>query len=68
MTICIYGIASARLNFQRKMFLYSKLNEEDITDEDYERAQQIWKIFKIKIGEYHDFYLSTDVYLLADVL
>ena len=42
--------------------LYSKLNEEDITDEDYERAQQIWKIFKIKIGEYHDFYLSTDVY------
>lgn len=47
---------------------YSQLNEEHITDQDYERAKQIWNRFKIKnLGDYHDFYLATDVYLLADV-
>ena len=47
---------------------YSLLAEENISDEDYEFAKDIWKIFKIKdLGQYHDFYLSTDVYVLADV-
>ena len=46
---------------------YSKLNDENIYDEDYERAKQIWNIFKIKtLGECHVF-LASDVYLLADV-
>ena len=51
-----------------KQAFYSYLYEEDITDEDYRRAQRIWEHFNIKnLGEYHDLYLMTDVYLLTDV-
>ena len=51
-----------------KKEFYSQLVEEDITDEDYERATHIWKHFNIKnLGEYHDLYLKTDVLLLTDV-
>ena len=51
-----------------KQAFYSYLYEEDITDEDYRRAQRIWEHFNIKnIGEHHDLYLMTDVYLLTDV-
>ena len=47
---------------------YSRLSEEDITKEDYEKAKNIWKHFNIKnLGEYHDLYLKTDVLLLTDV-
>ena len=47
---------------------YSRLSEEDITKEDYEKAKHIWKHFNIKkLGEYHDLYLKTDVLLLTDV-
>ena len=48
--------------------LYSRLTEEDITNDDYTKAKQIWKHFDIKnMGEYHDLYLKTDVLLLTDV-
>ena len=51
-----------------KKEFYSQLAEEDIKDEDYEKAQHIWKHFNIKnLGEYHDLYLKTDVLLLTDV-
>ena len=47
---------------------YSRLTEEDITTDDYNKAKQIWKHFGIKsMGEYHDLYLKTDVLLLTDV-
>ena len=47
---------------------YSRLNEEDITLDDYKKAKQIWKHFDIQnMGEYHDLYLKTDVLLLTDV-
>ena len=47
---------------------YSKLTEEDIKEEHYERAKKVWKHFNIKnLGEYHDLYLMTDVLLLTDV-
>ena len=47
---------------------YSRLTEEDITNDDYNKAKQIWKHFDIKnMGEYHDLYLKTDVLLLTDV-
>ena len=39
-----------------------------INEKEYERAVNVWKVFKVKsFGEYHDLYLQTDVLLLADV-
>ena len=47
---------------------YSKLNDEDISDEDYSHAQNVWSTFNCKsIRDYHDLYLKSDVLLLADV-
>jgi hypothetical protein len=47
---------------------YSRLNEESISVQDYERAQHIWETFHCKtLQDYHDHYLKTDVLLLADV-
>ena len=47
---------------------YSKLNDEDISDEDYSHAQNVWNTFKCQtIRDYHDLYLKSDVLLLADV-
>ena len=44
------------------------LTGEDLTENEYEFAQEIWKTFQLKnLGELHDLYLSTDTHLLADV-
>ena len=50
-----------------KESFYSELNNEHITDEDYEHAQKVCDTFKIKnLGEYHDLYVQSDTTLLAD--
>ncbi|XP_046749932.1 uncharacterized protein LOC124413417 [Diprion similis] len=47
---------------------YSKLNIQDISDNDYAHACKVWQAFNFKtLGEYSDLYLQTDVFLLADV-
>ena len=47
---------------------YSKLNDEDMTDDDYQHAINVWNTFKCKtIRDYHDLYLKSDVLLLSDV-
>ena len=47
---------------------YSILNNQHISDEEYQHAQAVWKVFKIKtLGQYHNLYLGSDVLLLADV-
>jgi len=47
---------------------YNTLNDEPLSVEDYERAQNIWTFFKIEnLHQYHDHYLLSDVLLLADV-
>lgn len=47
---------------------YSKLYQEEINENEYEFARQVWEKFKTKtLGEYSELYLKTDVLLLADV-
>ena len=47
---------------------YSKLNNENISDEDYAHAQKVWRVFKMgHFKDYHDLYNETDVLLLGDV-
>ncbi|KAL9954396.1 hypothetical protein ACROYT_G041929 [Oculina patagonica] len=47
---------------------YSKLNDEHITDKEYDHAKSVWEAFGCKtLGDYHDLYVKTDVTLLADV-
>ena len=51
-----------------KKEFYNKLNQENITSEDYIHAQKLWTIFNIKnLGEYHDLYVKSDTLLLADI-
>ena len=53
---------------QIKKAFYSKLCLEEITDEDYIRAQKVFEEFKLKNqGEYHNLYVQSDTLLLADV-
>ena len=47
---------------------YSILNDQHITNDEYDHAKKVWKTFNIKtMGEYHDLYLVSDVLLLTDV-
>ena len=51
-----------------KSAFYSKLNDTDISDEDYEHAQTVWKEFGCKtLRDYLDLYNKSDVLILADV-
>ena len=53
----------------KKTAFFSRLNQEKVTDENYQHAQKVWeKIFIQTMGEFHDLYLKTDVLLLADVM
>jgi hypothetical protein len=47
---------------------YSKLYGEEVDDDKYERAQQIWRVFDCQtLYDYALIYLKTDVLLLADI-
>jgi hypothetical protein len=52
-----------------KSKFFSRFNNENISDADYRRAQDVWNTFNMKtMRDYHDLYLKTDVLLLADVM
>ena len=47
---------------------FNSLKDCEISEEEYFRACNVWKVFDIEnLGEYHDRYLKTDVLLLCDV-
>ena len=51
-----------------KSKFFSSLKDSGSNEEQYDRAINVWKMFKIKnLGEYHNLYLKTDVLLLTDV-
>ena len=51
-----------------KKAFYSKLNLEDITDEDYIHPQKVFEEFKLKnLVEYHDLFVQSDTLLVSDV-
>ncbi|CAH3046267.1 unnamed protein product, partial [Porites lobata] len=51
-----------------KKEFYSKLSNEDITDDEYQHAINVWNTFNCQnIRDYHNLYLKSDVLLLADV-
>ena len=51
-----------------KEAFFNHLSGDDLSDEDYQHAQQIWRTFNLQnLGEYHGLYLKTNVLLLADV-
>ena len=51
-----------------KEAFYSKLNNSHISDEEYKYAQHVWEKAECKfMKDYHNIYLKTDVFLLADI-
>ena len=56
------------LELSSKDKFYSELTLEDISDDDYVHATDVWNTFNISnLGEYHDVYVKLDTALLADV-
>ena len=66
-----YASSCERFNDEQlppKEAFYSKLSGEDISDDDYKHAQEVWEEFDMKtFTDYHDLYNVSDVLLLADV-
>ena len=46
---------------------YSELILEDIGDKDYSHAKKAFKEYCTDMGDFHDLYVQTDTFLLADV-
>ena len=52
---------------EKKEF-HNNLTDTDISEEDYNHAKDVYTTMNMKtLRDYHDFYLTTDVLLLADV-
>ena len=52
-----------------KSKFFSSLKDSGVNEKEYNKAVNVWKVFKIKyLGEYHDLYLKKDVLWLVDVV
>ena len=57
-----------KINCLISVKFFSSLKDKCISKKEYDRAINIWNVFKMKtLGKYHDLYLKADVLLLADV-
>ena len=57
-----------KLELPSKYKFYNTLNLEDISDDDYAHAINVWNTFNINnLGEYHDLYVQLDTALLGDI-
>ena len=62
------GEGSMKLHYQKKKKIYSHLNLEVITDEDYTHSKRIREDFETKNSEKcHNLYVRSNTLLLADV-
>ncbi|XP_065672131.1 uncharacterized protein LOC136089957 [Hydra vulgaris] len=51
-----------------KELFFSKLNNEDKSDDDYSHAQNVWKVFDCKtFRDYHDLYNVSDVMKILEM-
>ena len=51
-----------------KKYYYSEFNDANISDSDIEHVKKVCNAFNsTNLGEYHDLYVSLDVYLLGDI-
>ncbi|MES9902020.1 MAG: endonuclease domain-containing protein [Sedimenticola sp.] len=68
-----YGYCDSFERFEERSLpsrdkFYNQLSKSDISDADFEHAQNVWREFDMQnFGEFHDMYLLTDVALLACV-
>uniref|UniRef100_A0A7M5WWR2 DNA-directed DNA polymerase n=1 Tax=Clytia hemisphaerica TaxID=252671 RepID=A0A7M5WWR2_9CNID len=47
---------------------YSTLSEENVSEEDYNHAKNVWNKFEMEsLKDYHNLYVLTDVLIMADV-
>ena len=55
------------ISLPSKRDFYSELILDNISDSDYEHAEKVFKKYCKNMEEYHDLYVQTDTFLLADV-
>ena len=67
MGVWIAGKSLINFYLLTKKDIYSELTLEDISDKDYEHAQNVSKEYCKDRGDYHDLYVQTDTLLLAGV-
>ena len=63
-----YDFMDSFEKFNQQNYPIRILNDQHITDDEYDHANKVWNTFMIKtMGEYHDLYLISDMLLLTDV-